>query len=215
LNRKSLWKYAPPFGPIFNIALIGLLLLSALLYYRSVKIQRFLEPALAITQPKYEFSKKIKEIFENEFGTEPIKGIELKASSIFITKSLFFSKDGTIKSSAQPNVKKLARFFLSLLDDSNTKSDISTILFNSHFHSGGPKAKNDMEGIKDQYKLWLLLNTLLHSEPDLGKKYINYFNASAQPVSIEEGDTEALELRIITSDHLHVEVLQKLFKYAH
>ena len=38
-----------PAGPLLSLALIGVMLLSAVLYYRAVRIQRFLEPSVAVT----------------------------------------------------------------------------------------------------------------------------------------------------------------------
>src|SRR5512143_2212095 len=64
MKGGSLWKYAPPPGPVISLLLIGLVLLSSLLYYRSVKIQRFLEPALALSQPRNEFAKHIRQIIQ-------------------------------------------------------------------------------------------------------------------------------------------------------
>ena len=90
MNEKAPEKYVPPAGPILSLLLIGLVLLSALLYYRAVKIQRFLEPALAISKPRNEFSKSIKQIFQQEFGAELVKGIRIRAGSIFIEKSFLF-----------------------------------------------------------------------------------------------------------------------------
>ncbi len=91
MKTKSFWKYVPSVGPVLSLLLIGLVLLSALLYYRAVKIQRFLEPALAISQPRNEFSKSIKLIFQQEFGAESIKGLRVKASSILIERSFLFA----------------------------------------------------------------------------------------------------------------------------
>ena len=68
MNRRSLWKYVPPAGPVLSLLLIGLVVLSALLYYRAVKIQRFLEPALALSQPRNEFTKNISQNFQREIG---------------------------------------------------------------------------------------------------------------------------------------------------
>ncbi len=68
MSGRTLLKYIPPAGPILNLTLIGLVLLSALLYYRAIKIQRFLEPALAISQPRNEFAKNVRLRFQKEFG---------------------------------------------------------------------------------------------------------------------------------------------------
>src|ERR1700690_1681055 len=108
MNDKSLWRYAPSAGPVLSLLLIGLVLLSALLYYRAIRIQRFLEPALAISQPRNEFSKTIKLMFQREVGAEAINGNKVRGRSILIEKSFLFSGDGALKVSAQTDLKKLA-----------------------------------------------------------------------------------------------------------
>ncbi len=91
MNARSLWKLVPPAGPVLSLLLVGLVLLSALLYYRAVKIQRFLEPALALSQPRNEFAKNIKSIYQKEFGTKPVTGLRIKASSILMDRSFLFT----------------------------------------------------------------------------------------------------------------------------
>jgi hypothetical protein len=47
-------------GPILSLTLIGILLLSAVIYYRANNVQRFLEPALALSEPRLKFSQNIR-----------------------------------------------------------------------------------------------------------------------------------------------------------
>ena len=60
MRRWSFWNVVPP-GPLLSLLLIGLVLLSGLLYYRAVRIQRFMEPALALSQPRNDFSEAIEQ----------------------------------------------------------------------------------------------------------------------------------------------------------
>ena len=101
MNGRSLGKFILPAGPLLSLLLIGLVLLSALLYYRAIKIQRFLEPALALSQPRNEFAKNIKVIFQGEFGTSPVRGFKIKGSSIFMDKALLFSQKGVLTATAR------------------------------------------------------------------------------------------------------------------
>src|SRR5512135_2039485 len=133
MNGKNPWKYVPPPGPVLSLLLIGLVLLSSLLYYRSVKIQRFLEPALALSQPRNEFTKNIKQIIQKEFGAGKIEGLNVRTSSIVMETSLLFSPDGHLKASAQTDLQKLARVFLALMKDDHLKSEISVVLIIGHF----------------------------------------------------------------------------------
>ena len=88
MKEVRIKKFILPPGPILILTLIGLLLLSALLYYRAVRIQRFLEPALAITQPRITFSKNINNLILREFGKEESKGIKFRTGSILVEQSL-------------------------------------------------------------------------------------------------------------------------------
>jgi hypothetical protein len=214
MNDKSLWRFAPPAGPVLSLLLISLVLLSALLYYRAVRIQRFLEPALAISQPRYEFSKTIKMIFQKEFGAEQIKGIKVRASSILIEKSFLFSEDGTLKASAQNDLKKLSRIFLLLMDNEQTRSDISLVLIISRFSSSDTWMRYAAERAQSQRVAGFVQDALFFAESQLGMRYGTYFVAAAQPTNPLEGNRELIEIRIIPSELLHIRVLEKLEKYA-
>lgn len=215
MNGRSLWKYAPPAGPVLSLALIGLLLLSALLYYRAIKIQRFLEPALAISQPRNEFAESINLTFQKEFGAESIMGIKVRTSSLIIKKSLLFSENGALKAPAQSVLKKLARVFLSLLEEERTRPNISLVLINARFPSEWTRSSNAAERMKAQRMVGLVQDSLFNAEPELGRRYGAYFVTAAQPTFPNDGNLELIELRIVPSELLHIEVLQKLMKYAY
>ena len=215
MKVKSFWKYVPSVGPVFGLLLIGLVLLSALLYYRAVKIQRFLEPALAISQPRNEFSKNVKLMFQKEFGAEQVKGLTVRGSSILIEKSFLFSGDGALKASAQGDLKKLARIFLLLMDDGQTRSDISLVLIIGRFPSSGTWMMYAAERLKVQRMVGFLQDALFIAEPQLAIRHGTYFVAAAQPTNLNDVNRDLIELRIIPSELLHIEVLEKLEKYAY
>jgi hypothetical protein len=214
MNGKSLWKFVPPAGPVLSLLLIGLVLLSGLLYYRSVKIQRFLEPALAFSQPRYEFSRSISRIFEREFGAKSAKGLKVRTSSILIEKSLLFSGDGALDAGAPDALRKLARIFLSLMEDDHTRSDISLVLIIARFPSYGIREVDIRERVKVQRMTAFIQDSLFHAEPELWRKYATFFAISAQPANPLEGNRELIEFRIVPSEFLHIEALEKLEKYS-
>ena len=214
MNIKTPWQYVPPLGPVLSLFLIGLVMLSAVLYYRAVKIQRFLEPALAISQPPNEFAKSISQRFEKEYGAKSKPGLKVKPSSILMEKSLLFSKDGTLKASAKTDLQKIARIFLSLMDDADTRSDISLVLIISRFPSYGARGVNFVEQMKAQQLVGALQNALFQLEPRLGIRYSNYFAGAARPTTPHEGNRDVVEFRIIPSEFLHIQVLEKLEKYS-
>jgi len=214
MNNRSPWKYVPPAGPVLSLLLIGLVLLSALLYYRAVKIQRYLEPALAISQPRNEFSKNITGGVQREFGEKPINGIVVKTSSILVQQSLIFSANGTVSPSGRIIIKKLARIFVSFMRNDHMRSEINLVLVEARFPPlGTPKSINKAR-VKVQNLVGRVQDALFQAEPELGNIYGPYFVAAAQPAPLHGGGSDVLEFRIISSELLHIEVLQKLMKYA-
>jgi len=214
MNARSLWKFIPPAGPILSLLLVGLVLLSALLYYRAVKIQRFLEPALALSQPRNEFAKNIKSIFHKEFGTTPVKGLKIKASSVLMDRSFLFSPGGVLNASAQTDIQKLARIFLALMKDDHARSEISLILIIGRYPSFGATGADAAARMDVQRMAGFIQDILFRSQPELGIRYSPYFASVAQPMTPHEGDLSFVEFRIIPSEYLHIEVLEKLEKYA-
>jgi hypothetical protein len=215
VKGRSPWQYAPSAGPIFSITLIGLVLLSALLYYRAVRIQRFLEPALALSQPRNDFTKSISRIFEKEFGARSIKDLKITTRSIVMKTSLLISPDGALKASAQKDLQKLARIFLSLMKDDHLRSEISQVLIMGHYPSYGVTYATFIERTKAQRMVGFIQDALFELEPELDKRYASYFVGAAQQTSAHEKNSDVVEFRIVPSDFLHVEVLEKLEKYAH
>jgi hypothetical protein len=211
---KTPWKYIPPPGPVISLALIGLVLLSSLLYYRSVKIQRFLEPALALSQPRNEFTKHIKQIIQKEFGAKSVKGLTVKTSSIVMETSLLFSQNGALKPSAQTDLQKLARVFLALMKDDHLRSEVSLILVIGYVHPPGAREVAAAEKMQVVRMVGFIQDVLFKLEPELGRGYAPYFAAAVRPVDPHQGNAAVVEFRIIPSEYLHIEVLEKLEKYS-
>jgi len=215
MNRSVLWKYVPPAGPVLSLLLIGLVVLSALLYYRAVKIQRFLEPALALSQPRNEFTKNISLNFQQEFGARRIRGIQARTSSIIIDRSLLFSAEGALRPSSKIIIRKLSRLFLSLLADTRTRNNISIVLVAFHYPANDTQPATVAARTQAQQMVGLLQDSLYEAEPELEEKFKSYFAATVHPEHLRRGENGVIELRIIPSELLHIEVLQKLVKYAH
>ncbi len=215
MTPRTVWKYVPPAGPVLSLLLIGLVVLSALLYYRAVKIQRFLEPVLALSQPRNEFTRSISLNFQQEFGAQRVEGIQARTSSIVIDRRLLFSADGARKPSSKTIIRKLSRLFLSLLEDTRTRSNISLVLVSFHYPADGPKHATNAARAQAQRMAGILQDSLYEAEPELEAKFKAYFAATVQPEPLRRGESDVIELRIIPSELLHIEVLQKLVKYAH
>lgn len=207
-------KFILPPGPILGLILAGMLLLSAVLYYRAVRIQRFLEPALAISQPRNEFARSINSLLIKEFGTEEVRGIRFKTGSIFVEGSLLFDNGNSMKGSADIILKKLGHVFMSALNDSNTRAHIDLILVSANFQVNPDTKRNSKMRIDMQHKAELILYSMYNSEPELEKNYGTYLAATAMPVSASAEEASWVEFRIIPTELVHIEMLLKLGKYT-
>ncbi|TAL23538.1 MAG: hypothetical protein EPN94_09300 [Nitrospirae bacterium] len=210
-------KFILPPGPVFGLILAGLLLLSAVLYYRAVKIQRFLEPALAISLPRSEFAGSISSLLVKEFGAEEVRGISFKMGSIFIEESLLFDNGNNMKESAHTILNKLGHVFMTALNDRNTRSHIDLIIVGSRFTVTRDTKRNIELRTNMQHKAELILYSIYKSEPELEENYGSYFAATATaiPVSAPSQDTNWVEFRIVPSELAHIEMLMRLGKYTH
>ncbi len=200
-------------GPVLSLTLIGILLLSAVLYYRAVQIQRFLEPALAISTPRFAFSKNMNLLLSKEFGAEHGTGVRYMTNSLFVRKSLL------PLSPKQPGsdpdaLKKLSRVFLSVLQDPNMSDYVDIVLVGIRF-SGEPGGMGETRRQEAQRTAEFVLQSLYRVSPEIEEKYGKTFSATALPGSTSEKDVAWIEFRFIPSEMLHIEVLKSLKKYVH
>lgn len=208
---ERLKKSSLPLGPVFSVTLIGVLLLSAFLYYRAVKIQRFLEPALAISQPRIKFSRNINNLLIREFGKEETKGIRFRTGSIIVEQSLLFPEAGNMNAAEPAVLEKFGRFFLSALNSPDIRDNISIIMVAVRVPADSGRARRDQL----QNRAEAVLNSIYKVTPDLERRFGTYFVATTLPVIPAEKGTGWMEFRIIPSEMLHIEVLQRLEKYSH
>lgn len=211
MDRRYIKKFVLPPGPILSLILLGLLLIGAIVYYRAVKIQRFLEPALAISQPKIKFTQTIKELLSRDFGKTGIEGLKFKAGSILLDQALLIGEE---KHGGDPRVlQKLASVLHSALDQRDMREHISIIMVGIRYPIGPDPEWNRMTSLRNQQKAWLLLNSLYASEPQLEMVYGTYFIAAAIPVKATSPENDWVEFRIVPTERLHIDVLQRLEKY--
>lgn len=214
MSGRSPWRYVPPAGPVLSLLLIGLVLLSALLYYRAVKIQRFLEPALALSQPRNELTRRITQAFQEEFGAKPVRGMQVRMGSISMHRSVFFRPTGKLKPEGKVQLRKLARVFLALMEDEQARSGISRIMIVTRFaHREAPGA-NVPTRMEEQFVVGFIQDALFLEEPRLGKRYADFFTTGTQPLAPGERAEGAVDFLIIPSEYLHIKVLERLEKYA-
>ena len=211
MGIDRLKKFILPSGPILVLTLIGLMFSSALLYYKAVRAQRYLEPSLSIAQPRIDFMQKINRLLENEFGTEKISSIALARNSIFVEGSLIFSDPVDRKAVNTMFLKKLSRVFLSMLQDQDMRSQFDLVLVSTKFKVSSRIDVTVNKRSERQYIAESILNSLYNVEPGL-LKYYGTFATTVIPVQQNQKDNW-IEFRIIPSEHLHIELMKSLNKY--
>lgn len=217
MKSATIKKFIPPLGPLFSLTLVGLLLLSTILYYRAVKIQRFLEPALAISEPRMKFNQNIRGLLAREFSPGQMKGIKFRAGTILVDESLIFEPTHSKGGPTEPVVlKKLSRVFLSALDNPEISENISLILITVRFPLSKDMILNRQARFAVQDSAVLILNSLFTAGPRLEKDYRTFFTATAIPAIEPPGERgSAVEFRIIPTERLHIDILDRLHNYAY
>ena len=201
-------------GPILSLTLIGILVLSALLYYRAVKIQRFLEPVLAITEPRIKFNQEINNLIIKEFGTTA-SGITFRRGSIFVDQSLLFAILHHQDGSNPLILNKLSRVLLSVLNNPAISSHISLILISMNLPLTADSNLNQALRFNAQKMTAYILNALYTAEPALEKQYGKYLAVTSIPLSAPVKELNMIEFRMIPSEKLHINVLQRLEQYSY
>lgn len=218
MKPEAIKKFIPSSGPLFSLTLIGLLLLSAVIYYRAVKIQRFLEPALAISEPRMQFSKNIKGLLSREFDPKEMQGMEYSAGTITVDESLIFFERSNFKLRPAGAVvlSKLGRVFMAALDDPEMRQNVSLIQITARSPLTKDLLYNRQARFAIQDSATLILNLLFAAEPRLEKDYPMYFAATVIPSTKPPGKGGiAFEFRIIPTELLHIEALMRLEQYAY
>jgi len=199
-------------GQILGLTLLGLLLISAFVYYRAVKVQRYLEPTLAIAQPRIQFVKNLGLLIEKEFGSKNVKGLAYTASSIFVDEALLFQGTPEKMSPNVEFIRRLSRIFLSMLQDPQMKPQLDLILVSARLPVSPHAEMNKRQRLDMQLRAELILYSLYRVEPVLEREYGMYFASTAVPVESMKRDNW-MEFRIIPSEHLHIEMIRSLGKY--
>jgi len=192
------------------------MLLSALLYHRAVKIQRFLEPALALSQPRSRLAEDINTLITKEFGTEEPRPVKFVMGSIYVNEALLFDRTGRFLESSPTTVttiKKLSTVFLQLMEDERIHPYIDLVVVCGRFPLFPDRDVNRKLRLM-QIRSDLVLNAMFRAEPRLEQLYSPYFAAATIPVDSSIKRVDVLEFRIIPSEQLHIDVLQRLRKYV-
>ncbi len=206
-------KFRFPADQILGLTLIGLILLSALIYYKSVKAQRYLEPSLAISEPRIAFAQNIDDLIKKEFGTEGNTRVVFTANSLLVDDSLIFT-DSYNKNAVKPDfLIKLGSIFLAILSDDQIRSQFELILVSTRLPQSPHLILNKQKQIEKQNNVELVLNSLLDIAPALKNDYTLYFTSSVIPVLPDQNENW-IEFRFIPTEHLHIDMIKSLKKYS-
>ena len=210
---RMIRKLIPAAGPVLSLTLIGVMMLSALLYYRAVRIQRFLEPSVAVSAPRITFYRKISNLIIEEFGSSEVPGLVFTGDQMLVHKSLLYQ--GADVRGVSPAMRKIGRIFYIALEDPEMRTFMESIIVTTRSPLTNDPVKN--KKLRDYYEdeARFVLNALFLVEPGLSTKYPQYFESSVMSMNIPGEDADWIVFRLIPSERPNVEMMQKLRKYAH
>ncbi len=201
-----------PAGPVLILTLIGVMLLSTLVYYRAVRIQRFLEPAVAISAPRITFYRKISNLIIEQFGMSEIPGFIFTGDQILVHKSLLYQ--GADVNGISPALRKIARVFYLALEDPTMRPYIDSIIVSTRAPMGADPQSNQKARDFYQNEARFIQNALFTVEPALYSNYPQYFESSVIMAAMRPEDAEWVVFRLIPSDRPNLQMLDQLRKYA-
>jgi len=197
--------------PIIMLTLIGLMLTGALLYYRAVNLQRFLEPALAVLEPRTRLASRLGHLASEEFGVDYASKVVVRSSRIMVHKSLFSSNEYHIMPLV---ISPLTRVMHRMFEDPWMAANVELIMVKTSVPlSISPEDRKEaLARMRQQSET--VLNAILGTDPYLASGYSDKFAATAV-FSRSNDSADWVIMDIIPSERLHIEVLERLGKYAH
>lgn len=210
MDSAKLTRFIPPLRVVLTLALMSLLLLSLVFYYRAVRIQRFTELALAIYQPQNEFSQKMIGPFMKLLKKKKINNTRFTPNSLCIDESLLLLVAPDNKDTHPTIMKDLGKIFLAILQDSELRSKIELILV-STIRPVSPGMSLSIKNYRAlQAKSESVLRSLFMVEPELEQKYSSFFASTVLRATDVERYGCLVEFRFIPNGRLHMEYLKKL-----
>ena len=200
-----------PAEPVIILTLIGLMLTGAVLYNRAANLQRFLEPALAVLEPRATLAARMSDLASQELGSELPDKLIVRSSRIMVHKSLFSAGDPHVM---PPFMPKLARFLRRLFEDPWMASNIESVIIKTSLPMNLPpdRSRHMKASLHEQTEA--LLQALLGIEPSLASNYSDRL-AATTVYSRKMENADWITLELIPSERLHIEMLERLGKYAH
>ncbi len=201
-----------PIEFVVGLTLIGSILVGAVLYSNSIRFQRFIEPVIAVLQPRGEFSSRFKQLILEEFEVLKADEIVLHGNILRVRRS-FLTDEGSHRSGFR-NFERLGRVFLGLMEDKWMRANTDFIMVSLQApylldEEGNRKIRQATARDAE-----LVLVTVLNATPELRAKYAPLFTSSviSSPPGTQLG--EWVTFHIMPSERFHEEVLKRLEKYV-
>ena len=193
-----------------TLALMSLLLLSLVVYYRAVRIQKFSELALAIYQPQNEFRQKTLGPFIKLFDKKKISRIAYTDNSFCIEEPLLLVGEQNSNIPQQTIMGDLGKTFHEILQDPELRSNIDMILV-STIEPLSPSMSLSNKNFRSlQEKSDSVLWSLFVAEPELKQKYSSFFTSTVISTADVESDQCMIEFRFIPNNRLYTNYLQRV-----
>ena len=202
-----------PIEVIVGLALIGLVLVGSVLYARAVRFQRFMEPMLAVLEPRSNFSDKLRSLILEEFDNDSLANMKLTGNTLRIRKSMLAMEGGHVVGLKTYN--RLGKVFLRVLEDPGMRSNLDFILISVNVPFSKEEGANYLRRGEATKEAELILATVLSTSPELRLKYAPMISSSAFSVAPASGQEDWVTVHIEPSERLHTEVLKRLEKYAY
>ena len=201
-----------PIELVVGATLVGMILLGALVYSNAVRFQRFIEPMLAVLQPRGEFTGRFGSMIMKEFDDTDLSGIHLQGNILRVRRS-FLANEGSHQEGFA-NYERLGRVFLSLLDDvwMRSNTDFIMVSLEAPFTLDEEENRKIREATAKEAEL--ILVTILNTTPALRMKYAPLFTSAVVSSPPKDNPGQWVTFHIIPSERLHAEVLRRLEKYA-
>ncbi len=201
-----------PIELVVGTTLVGMILLGALAYSNAVRFQRFIEPMLAVLQPRGEFTGRFGSMIMREFDDIDLSEIVLRGNVLRVKRS-FLASEGSHQEGFA-NYERLGRVFKSLLDDAWMRSNTDFIMVSLEAPFTMNEEKNRKRREATAKEAELILVTILNSSPDLRIKYAPLFTSAVVSSPPKSTTEQWVTFSIMPSERLHAEVLRRLEKYV-
>lgn len=210
MDFAKLRKFIPPLEVVLTLALMSLLLLSFVFYYRAVRTQRFSELALAIYEPQNAFRQKTISPFVKLFDKKKINNVRFTENSFCIEESLLLMDELNSKVDQPSIMKDLSKIFYAILQDPEIQPTVELVLISTIEPLGSGMSQTNKKFRSQQENSDSVLRSLFEAEPELEQKYSSFFASMVTSNADVERNQCLIEFRFIPNNRLYTTYLQRV-----